>query len=231
MTERNKEQLYDIVAGLIDLEMKREINQCDAMKEPIPKELDEKQRALIRELEAERKAEKRVYRRKRGIQTVAAILLCTTLTVGTSMGVSEGFRKKVFQIFNYEQDGAIALRAEEEALIGSWSDYWYPTYLPEGFNMVGAEETDHFILYQNEAGSEIRMFENNPDNVPVFDIDTFEKREIDIGAYDGNLFTSNIDKTIYVIWTTESRVMLMTFKELRDENQIKNILEGLEYIK
>ena len=97
--------------------------------------------------------------------------------------------------------------------------------------MVGAEETDHFILYQNEAGSEIRMFENNPDNVPVFDIDTFEKREIDIGAYDGNLFTSNIDKTIYVIWTTESRVMLMTFKELRDENQIKNILEGLEYIK
>lgn len=231
MTERNKEQLYDIVAGLIDLEMKREINQCDAMKEPIPKELDEKQRALIRELEAERKAEKRVYRRKRGIQTVAAILLCTTLTVGTSMGVSEGFRKKVFQIFNYEQDGAIALRAEEEALIGSWSDYWYPTYLPEGFNMVGAEETDHFILYQNEAGSEIRIFENSPDNVPVFDIDTFEKREIDIGAYDGNLFTSNIDKTIYVIWTTESRVMLMTFKELRDENQIKNILEGLEYIK
>ena len=231
MTERNKEQLYDIVAGLIDLEMKREINQCDAMKEPIPKELDEKQRALIRELEAERKAEKRVYRRKRGIQTVAAILLCTTLTVGTSMGVSEGFRKKVFQIFNYEQDGAIALRAEEEALIGSWSGYWYPTYLPEGFKLMEADEMDHFLLFRNDQDEEIRLYENDSQNTFSLDTDTLEKRQIKIGVHDGSLFIGDDIGCSIAVWMTDTKTMCLYVIGLNESSEIENILDGLEYVK
>lgn len=231
MTRKKEEQLLDLAAKAIDQELDAAFSAASEDAIEIPAKLHRDMLAMAREIDAARKEEHRRNRWKRQLRTVAAVLLCTTVTVGMTMGVSEGFRKKVFEIFNYEQEGAVALRTDEEEMIGTWSDYWYPTYLPDGYQIVAAEETDHFMLFQNSKRERIRLYENGEESAFSFDTDSLEKETIHIGPHEGSLFFSETGENSFAIWMTDTRTMVLQFEGLTDESEINQILEGIEYIK
>lgn len=231
MTRKKEEQLLDLAAKAIDQELDAAFSAASEDATEIPAKLHRDMLAMAREIDAARKEERRRNRWKRQLRTVAAVLLCTTVTVGMTMGVSEGFRKKVFEIFNYEQEGAVALRTDEEEMIGTWSDYWYPTYLPDGYKLVGVDEQNHFMLFQNDERQKIRLYENEEESVSSFDTDSLEKESIHIGPHEGSLFFSETGENSFAIWMTDTRTMVLQLGGLSDKLEIIHILEGIEYIK
>lgn len=229
MNDNEREHILDLTAETLDQALEKKVRQLDGAQGSIPENLDLRQHALVMEIEAERQAEQKRLRHKRIMQTAAAVVLCVTVTFGATMGVSEGFRKRVFQVLNYEQEGAIALRTGEDALIGDWSDYWYPTYLPAEYQLTEADEMDHFLLFQDNKGGSLRLFEETSDITATFDSETTENSRIKIGAHDGYIFFGAEGDSVDVYWMTDTRTLFMSVKGIRSRDEINKILDGLAY--
>ena len=231
MTRIDDEKMFTIAAEAIDAQLEEEFRQAASDEVTIPEKLHGEMLDMFRAADVMQKANKKNARRKKYLQTVAAILLCTTITVGMTIGISEGLRKRVFQVFSYKQEGAVELRTDEEELLEGWSDYWYPAYLPEGYRLVATEDADHFMLFQNEEREKIRFYENDEESISSFDTDSLEQEPIRVGLYEGSLFYNNADETIFAIWMTDNRALVLTFDGLNDKTEIAQILEGMKYIK
>ena len=73
-------------------------------------------------------------------------------------GHQEAFRIKVFSFFSNDSDGSVTIRSEENQLLAGWEDYWYPEYMPDGFELVGAEEDDmgKYMLFESDNSDEYK---------------------------------------------------------------------------
>ena len=230
MNDNERERILDLTAETLDQALEKKVRQLDGAQGSIPENLDLRQHALVMEIEAERQAEQKRLRHKRIMQTAAAVVLCVTVTFGATMGVSEGFRKRVFQVLNQAQNGSVTLLTEEEEeLIGAWTDYWHLGYLPEGFHLIEADEMDHFLLYMNDVGGTIRMFEESGESAASFNTDTTECSEIKVGIHDGYIFFGAEGDSVDVYWMTDTRTLFMSVKGIRSRDEINKILDGLAY--
>lgn len=90
-------------------------------------------------------------RKSRQILQKAAVFLLIFLSVNTlAIGTSHAYRQFVFQVFENNENNSITIHNPAELdMIGSWEDYWYPTYLPEGYQITDAEEipTKCFLIH------------------------------------------------------------------------------------
>lgn len=191
---------------------------------------------LRRAREYDRKSakEKRKRRTLKSLQIAAAFLLCFTTMSAIAMETSDAFRVRVYQLFEDKEQGGVTLFTQDEYdMISDWDNYWYPTYLPEGFTMIDAEKGDFgpVMVFRSEDGDEVRINEYSLDSRISMDTDHTTMEEVRIGYYKGYLFT--LDENLYmrVFWMTDDRQLSVTMVGKLDKELLLQIAEGLEYKK
>lgn len=113
----------------------------------------------------------------------------------------------------------------------SWADFWYPEYLPEGMELVFADETDHFLFYSNVSDDiEVRICEKSLNASITTDTEHTKVEEINVGVYKGYLVENLAGENKLAFWTTDDRVIQIEFSNL-DDGEVREILNHLKYIK
>ncbi|MGF6375166.1 hypothetical protein M2140_000200 [Clostridiales Family XIII bacterium PM5-7] len=226
------EKILEISADIINKEIEMEIQEHENRMIDVPEEIQEKFLNMAKCLDADRKMEKKKQSRKSLGRIAAIFLICIVSVSAVTLSSSEAFRKKVFGIFSNEKAGSITLRNEDEtALISQWEDYWYPTYLPEGFTLIGAEEESHFLLYTHSSSNiELRIFEEDSSTAISFDTDTFKRETIQVGIYEGYLFIDENIKSISAMWITEKKLIVINIDGSKDKALAMKIIDNMEYI-
>lgn len=183
----------------------------------------------------DRKANKRkvTEKRKRILQVAAVFLVCITTMTAIAVEISEAFRVRFYSLFTNETDGSVTLLTErEQEIIGEWEDYWYPTYVPDGFQMVAAEKRDNesvIVFESNDRKISFRIMEF-PFNVAIsHDTDTNTVEEVRIGYYKGYLFEDVQNQSIDVYWLTDDKQLVVAATGEMDKETVIKIAESLEY--
>ncbi len=185
----------------------------------------------------DRKANKRkvTEKRKRILQVAAVFLVCITTMTAIAVETSEAFSVRFYSLFTNETDGSVALLTErEQEIIGEWENYWYPTYVPDGFQMVAAEKRDNksaIVFESNDRKISFRIMEFSFNAAISHDTDTNTVEEIRIGYYKGYLFEDVQNQSIDVYWLTDDRQMVVTATGEMDKETVIKIAEGLEFTK
>ncbi|MCI8608831.1 MAG: DUF4367 domain-containing protein [Firmicutes bacterium] len=152
-----------------------------------------------------------------------------------AMETSEAFRVRVYSLLFDESAGGVTLLPEEEnSLISEWTDYWYPTYVPDGFQMVAAEKRDgeSIIAFESNDGEKRFYIDEFSFNAVMgHDTDTNTVEEVRIGYYKGYLFEDVQNQNITIYWMTDDRQMVVGATGEMDKETIIKIAEGLEYRK
>ena len=124
----------NLLAGLIAEDVEKEIEEIEQMDVEVPEELHQHMLKFVRELDRKDAERRKKQFRTRMVRFAAVFCVCF-VTMGTlALGTSEALRERVFTLIHNEKDGAVSLCNESEYdVIGSWDDYWYPTWIPEGY--------------------------------------------------------------------------------------------------
>ena len=151
-----EQKMMKALARKIDNEFEKEYEELNEAGKKFSPQLDGKL------LEAAKFYDKRYAagqkkRKSRQILQKAAIFLLIFLSVNTlAMGTSHAYRQFVFQVFENNENNSMTIHNPAELdMIGSWEDYWYPTYLPDGYQITYAEEVPaKCLLIQPGTGAE-----------------------------------------------------------------------------
>lgn len=183
----------------------------------------------------DRKANKRkvTEKRKRILQVAAVFLVCITTMTAIAVETSEAFRVRFYSLFTNETDGSVTLLTErEQEIIGEWEDYWYPTYVPDGFQMVAAEKRDNesvIVFESNDRKISFRIMEFSFNVAISHDTDTNTVEEVRIGYYKGYLFEDVQNQSIDVYWLTDDKQLVVAATGEMDKETVIKIAESLEY--
>lgn len=181
--------------------------------------------------------QKRAKARKKKIitrvmRTAAVFVLCIATMFTFALETSDAFRVRVYQLFRDEEQGGVTLYSQDEYdMIGDWEDYWYPTYMPEGFVIKASEmeKNESTMLFCSEDGIEIRIREYSKDTDISMDTDHTSMKEVQVRYYKGYLFTSDDGLYMSVYWVTDDRQLSVQMDGLQDEELILQIAEEMEY--
>ena len=151
------------------------------------------------------------------------------------MGTSEAFRIKVFSFFSNDGDGSVTIRSEESQLLAGWEDYWYPEYMPEGFELVGAEQDDmgKYMLFESDNSDEnINIIMSKEDNF-VIEQNTEETtiEEVEIGYHKGYIATDNLYDICILVWQTDEHLIEVQSENFSNKEELLKIAESMKYIK
>ena len=165
----------------------------------------------------------------------AAIFLACFITMGSlALGTSEALREKVFTLIFNDETGSVSLRTEsEEDMIGSWENYWYPAWLPEGFYMLGAERGNYlFMLFVSQNDPyEIRIREYSLNGTSIgLDTDTAEIEEIKVGHKNVVLSVDETNCIMSAAWMTDTKILKIDVNESTDREMLIKIIENMQYI-
>lgn len=173
---------------------------------------------------------KTTYVTKRFVRFAAIFLACFITMGSLTIGTSEALREKVFTLFFDNESGSVALRNEiEEEMIGGWKDYWYPTWLPEGFYMLGAREEEHLMVYiSKNSDSKIRIKEYDLDTSVFLDTETAEIEEKTINDKKVILSIDETNKIMVAIWKSEKKVIEVSIENSIDKELLIKIVENMK---
>lgn len=195
--------------------------------EPDPKILN-----LAREFDEKQAKKKKIQRKRHFVQVAAMIMVCFVTLSAITLETSDAFRVKILQVFSNKEDGsATLLSQDEDDLIGDWKDYWYPTYIPEGYILQAAEKTEFekVMLFSSQIGTELRIFERSPETTMTVDTDHTSIEQIKIGYYNGCLFVNEEYNFLSVYWLTEDRQIYIEMTGENDKELLLKIAENLQY--
>ena len=171
-------------------------------------------------------------RKSRQILQKAAVFLLIFLSVNTlAIGTSHAYRQFVFQMFENEENHSINFhdRAEQD-MIGSWNDYWYPTYLPEGYQIVSAEEIPvKCLLIQAATGEEPLLITEYPQGSELsYDTEHSQISDIRIHNYLGKRIA--FEDHTRIVYPTETMILEFRFDAGIPEREVVKIAENMEYV-
>lgn len=259
MNDKEFERFLELLAADIKWDSLREIEEAEAHIDEIemPEWLDISTREMIREYAEEQEAIEREkaeasagMRRRRAfdkvIRIAAILVVCLSIANCVAMGVSEAYRDRVFSIFESENDGAetlfsngvnedflTALPKEQRELIADWSDFWYPMWLPEGFYLADAENSNMkrmtFLSETSEEQIVITMFDN--DNMLTYDSDSAVRQEVRLHGSAGQLVIDEENNYVMVAWEDENEIVRVLMKNTTYDEQVLKIAENMIYIK
>lgn len=171
-------------------------------------------------------------RKSRQILQKTAVFLLIFLSVNTlAMGTSHAYRQFVFQVFENKENGSITIHDPAELdMIGSWEDYWYPTYLPEGYQITDAEEVPaKCFLIQAATGAEDLIITEYPQgSVLSYDTEHSQTSDIQILNYLGKRIA--FEDHTYIVYPTETMILEFRFDAGIPEQEIVKIAENMEYV-
>ena len=171
-------------------------------------------------------------RKSRQILQKAAVFLLIFLSVNTlAIGTSQAYRQFVFQVFENKENGSITIHNPAELdMIGSWEDYWYPAYLPEGYQITYAEEAPvKCFLVQPGTGAESLIITEYPQGSELsYDTEHSQISDIRIHNYLGKRIA--FENHTYIVYPTETMILEFSFDAGIPEREIVKIAENMEYV-
>lgn len=195
-------------------------------------EPDSKILALAREYDAKQTKKKSKQRRKSYVHIAAMVMICFVGLSAITLETSDAFRARIYQILSIEEEGAATLLSKDENdLIGEWKDYWYPTYIPEGFVLQAAEKTEFekVMLFSSEVGDECRIREIPLETAITLDTDHTSIEEVKIGYHNGYLTVNEEYNRSSIYWSTEDRQICIEMTGKNDKDVLLKIAENLQY--
>lgn len=145
-------------------------------------------------------------RRKRHLKQICAVFLCCILLATAVTTVSsEAFRAKVFGFFFDDKDGYTDLVPAEDS---ASDEFFYPEYLPEGYELVSDEDVGgagRELIFENAEKEDFIVLTQSSDNNLELSFDTEKtiKEACLVGEYEGWYFHSSNDNegdTHTLIW-------------------------------
>lgn len=142
---------------------------------------------------------------------VAALgILCIGLT--TAFASSETFRVRVFSMFaeDHGQYTAIGLREDEQKTFdvpNGWEGMYYPTYIPDGFDVVNVENLSGqiFLISFENQNSEYLIFKEMTEDTES-NIDT-ENAQVYYTEIHGNTAMVSVKEDVTVVaWNEKDRI-------------------------
>ena len=134
-------------------------------------------------------------------------------------------------MFENEENHSINFhdRAEQD-MIGSWNDYWYPTYLPEGYQIVSAEESPvKCLLIQAATGEEPLLITEYPQGSELsYDTEHSQISDIRIHNYLGKRIA--FEDHTRIVYPTETMILEFRFDAGIPEREVVKIAENMEYV-
>ncbi len=181
-------------------EKKDEINQIE-----IPSSMDEWFDEFSRKHRRKSRLKKAINQTQK-IGKRVAIFIIVVLTTGTILTCTvEAFRIKLFNFFmvKHEKYTSIQIDEDRESIIpSSWGNYYYPSYLPEGFRIESAEILNNKKILEFIKDDEfILMIQSLNGTNYQADTEEAKSKEITINGNNGLLIEK--DKQTVIIWHNE----------------------------
>ena len=209
------------------------VKKMESIDETFPIEPDQKFLEFAREFDGKKKKRDRAQKIKRFSQVAAVFLVCIVVTLSVALEASDAFRVRLYSLIFNSENGSVSLSEEESDLIGDWKDYWYPEFIPEGFNLIAAEDDggQRILLFESNDGKfNFQIIDMPLDTSVSVDTDTNTIEEIKIGHYRGYMFVDDIYDSIMLFWKTDDRQMMIDARNGIKEDTVKRIAEGLKYV-
>ena len=115
-------------------------------------------------------------------------------------------------------------------MIGSWEDYWYPAYLPEGYQITYAEEDPvKCFLVQPGTGAESLIITEYPQGSELsYDTEHSQISDIRIHNYLGKRIA--FEDHTRIVYPTETMILEFRFDAGIPEQEVVKIAENMEYV-
>lgn len=195
----------------------------------VPETLDERVYQCIDKFNM-RNARKRLAEKIRSIIPKAAVILLVLFVSLLTLTLSvDAFRTQVYNFISTDNDEYSSVRirpgsSENEVKI-NWKEYYFPTYVPEGFYIDKIQENDRVkaVYFKNENNEQIKFFQ--APNAADFNMDTEggEKEELLINGMvavlikkDGKniLFWNNAEASFYLVSELEADKLVIIAESL-----------------
>lgn len=227
-----KTKNLEILAAEIGQEIDEKNAELEARDIEVPEDYHEEMLAFIRKLDQESARKEKKQMRQRWLRTAAIFMVCFVGLNAAALGTSEAYREKVFSLFYDNEQGGVTLNFDPgHELIEEWDDYWYPGWLPEGYQLYAAERSGNMyvLLFRSEnIETELRITTRSADGTLSFDTEWLEREEMDIGIYDGYYFYSKEHNLSYVVLGIEESVIVIEHLGVIDKTVMKTIAENLK---
>lgn len=226
-----EQKMMKALAQKIDNEFEKEYEELNEAGKAFSPQLDGKL------LEAAKFYDKRYAagqkkRKSRQILQKAAVFLLIFLSVNTlAIGTSHAYRQFVFQVFENNENNSMTIHNPAELdMIGSWEDYWYPTYLPDGYQITYAEEIpEKCLLIQPGTGGESLIITEYSQGTEIsYDTEHSQISDIQILNYLGKRIA--FENHTIIVYPTETMILEFRFDAGIPEQEVVKIAENMKYV-
>lgn len=226
-----EQKMMKALARKIDNEFEKEYEELNEAGKKFSPQLDGKL------LEAAKFYDKRYAagqkkRKSRQILQKAAVFLFIFLSVNTlAIGTSHAYRQFVFQVFENNENNSMTIHNPAELdMIGSWEDYWYPAYLPDGYQITYAEEAPaKCLLIQPGTGAESLIITEYSQGTEI-SYDTEHSQISDIRIHNSIGKRIAFEDHTRIVYPTETMILEFRFDAGIPEQEVVKIAENMEYV-
>lgn len=202
----------------------------------IPGEIDKKMLDFMKTADEQRE---RKYTKKREkkysqicVAAVVAIIVTTTITVASV----DALRIKYFGFLLKQNEGNISFTPKEDPdnLLAGWSDYWYPEYIPEGFELIYVEnnQIEKLLRFDSkETDAFIIITEDFVQGNIGMDTDWATMTEMEVNGVNGYLFEDDSSNLRTLMWMKDDVTFMVCGNNTRDSQMIIKMGESLKYVK
>lgn len=223
--------LLEQAAKIASLQIEKEICEYQAEEARIVLKKNESLLQMAKKVDSMRKPSKKHLRFQRYVRLVALFLVCIITVGGISFEFSEGFKEKIFDFFYDSKEGSTTILSnDKEKLVSGWANYWFPDYIPEGYELEATEKRDNFLLFKNSIGRELRICRISNSAVFAHDIDTNKYTKEKVGLHDGYYFFDKANKSTTLIYRTDSANLLIELYGSVDKTVVEKVAKNMRLI-
>lgn len=239
MKERS-DSFLAYVAKASEEEMLEEFGrwECELGDEEVPKDLESNILKMAREFTAKETLKRNKLNARKYLKVAALVIIIVT-TSFTVLAVNvDAFRIRIFDfLFESNEDFTRIEPVEQNTSTGEikkalpveWSDYFCPSYLPEGYLLAETESIANIktIYYQDSSQNVLSLTQGPADSADIYvDNDDVEKGEVSINGTQA--YWTLKHGQLNLIWNHNSyRLMLYAPVEL--EEMVK-IAKNLKFV-
>lgn len=164
---------------------------------------------------------------------VAVIFMIISLASSIIIMTVEAIRTNFFNIIieTYQKYSSISLQEEidnnfVDEFPADWEDYYYPTFIPDNFELISTNEfgSSKHITFENNSSQYIKIIQSGMNFESQIDTEGATIIEIDINGNEGMLIEK--DKQFILIWNNNERIFRI--QSNLDRNTIIKIANNLE---
>ncbi|MDO5303862.1 MAG: DUF4367 domain-containing protein [Clostridia bacterium] len=224
-------KIMKVLAKEIEDTFENEYEEFNEVGKGFSPELDVKLLQVARFYDKRYAIGRKKQKSRKVLQKVAVFLIIFLSVNSLAIGISHAYRQFVFQVFENEENNSITIHnAAELDMISSWVDYWYPTYLPVGYQITYAEEDPvKCFLIQPTDGTESLIITEYPKGSEIsYDSKHSQISNIRIHNYIGKRLA--FDNHTIIVYPTETITLEFSFDVAIPEQEVVKIAENMEYI-